>query len=271
MLKEIEETSNLIALEAHAGNESFQNALGKLPGFITQLRGFLTGKIGDPLVSNFLGNRPAPFIRAIGKTTYTDFKHVNVYVPQGLRVSYLEHQKVLADACTHCVGIEGTTLDPFIKWLGERIGNPASFSSISSALRTPGGEVEKIEQAYHAGFIVNGQKQSEVSYTKAIARQSDWPAIMDGIDTMERQLTADLHKRFIDKMIRLDDLLATLVRRIEESPEAYKFSAPALSDLATHSYAAARELEFYGLMKYRLESYTVAVRDTVKKLEVFVK
>lgn len=271
MLKEIEETSSLIALEAHVGNESFQSALSRLPGFLTQLRGFLTGKIGDPLATNFLGMRPVPFIRAIGKTTYTDFKHVNVFVPQGLKVPYLVHQKVLQSACDHCVTIESNTIDPLVKWLGERIGNPSSFASISSALRPPSGAVEKIELAYHENFVTNGQKQSEVNYMKAIARQADWNEIMDGIDTMERQLTADLHKRFLEKMSRLDDLLATLVRRIEENPDIYKFSSPALADLATHSYAAARELEFYGLMKYRLESYTVAVRDTVKKLEVFVK
>lgn len=271
MLKEIEETSSMISLEAYCGTVSFENAFSKLPGFVEQLRSFLGSKLGDALSANFFGNRPQVFIRNIGKTTYTDFKHVMVFVPQGLNVPYLTHQKVLQDACDVCLKIEETTLDPLIKWLGERIGNPSALTSVSSTLKVPSGEFENIEKAYHDGFIVNGQKQSEVPYMKAIQKQSDWDTIITGVERMEKQLTADFHKRLLDKMARLDNLLSTLVRRIEENPDVFKFSPSALADLATTAYAAARQLEFYGLTKYRLESYSVSIRDTVKKLEVFVK
>lgn len=271
MLKDIEETSTMISLEAQCGHESFENAFAKLPGLVDQLRSFLSNKIGDPLSLNFLGMRPHFFIRAIGRTTYLDFKHVTLYVPAGLNVPYLAHQKVLEQSSKHCLDIERDVLDPLTKWLGERVGNPTAFSSVTSTLKAPSGTADKLEKDYQAQFISNGQKQSEVPYSDAIGRQGDWETVVSGLEAMEKQLSADLHERLLVKMKRLDDLLSTLVRRIEENPESYKFSAPALSDLATHSYAAARQLEFYGLTKYRLQTYATAVRESVKKLEVFVK
>lgn len=271
MLKEIEETGTLIALEAQCGEISMENAFSKLPEFIAQARSFLGEKIGNPLTMAFAGNRPQDFVRAVSKTTYTDFKMVTVYVPQGMNVPYLTLQKTLQDSAAHCLTIEERALDPLIKWLGERLGNPSALTSVTSSFKIPSNDVEKLEKAYHDCFIVNGQKQSEIPYQKAISRQGDWNDIVAGVEGFEKQLTSDLHKRLMEKMSRLDDLLATLVRRIQETPEAYKFSSTALADLASTVYATARQLEFYGLTTYRAESYNTAVKDTIKKLQVFVK
>ena len=274
MLKDLKDTSVTLSLEAHCGEASLENALDQLPDFIGQIRSFFTDKIGSPLKINFVGINRFWFNKSIMKTTYTDFKNVTVFVPQGLDTTYLDYQSVLTDAVAASVKLEEAVLDPLIKWLGERLGNPMSLSSSVSALRIPGFaalKIEAIEERIHESFIKTGQKQSEVPYPQAIRRQGDWDTMVKGIESMEMLMTEDYHKRLLEKMRRLDDLLATLVRRVKESPETYKFSSQALADLATTTYTAARHLEFYGLTKYRLEEYSTAVRDSIAKLEVFVK
>lgn len=274
MLNELDDLSRVMSLEAFCGDVSLENAFAKLPGYIGQLRTFFTDKIGGPLKLNFTGTNNFTFNKAVQKTTYTDFKNVTLFVPQGLTVPYLQYQSVLEDATACTLKMEESVLDPLIKWLGERLGNPASLSSVSSALKVPGynaQNIEAIEKAIQKSFVSTGQKQSEVAYPSVIKRQGDWTEITSGIESMELRMSEDFHKRIVEKMHRLDDLLATLVRRIEETPTVYSVSPQTLSDLATVSFSAARHLEFYGLTKYRLEEYSTAVRDSIKKLEVFVK
>lgn len=273
MLTELEAQSNVLSLEAMHNELGLESALSQLPQFISKIRGFFADRLGNPLQFNFLGDRRTKFLKSVEKTTYLDFKNVTLYVPQGLTCQYLEHAKVLDDAVSTCLTMEADVLDPLIKWLGERIGNPSSLASVTSALKIDGfsgKDFEKQEKNYHACFVAHGKKESEVPYQKAIARQNDWAKVLAGLESMELRMSIDLHNRLIEKMKRLDDLLETLVRRMKESPNAYRLSPRATSDLAQTVFSAARRLEFYALTKFRLEEYSVAVKDSIEKLSKFV-
>ncbi len=273
MFKEIEAQSSVLSLEAMNGELGLESALSQLPQFIGKVRAFFSDRLGNPLKFNFLGNRRSYFLQRITKTTYTDFKNVTLYVPQGLTCQYLVHSKVLDESVETCLTMEAKVLDPLIQWLGERVGNPSSLASVTSSLKIDEfstKEFEQHEKQFHACFVTHGKKESEVPYSQAIARQNDWMKVLDGLESMELRMSLDLHRRLMEKMKRTDDLLSTLVRRMEESPDVYRLSPRATSDLAHAVFNTARHLEFYALTKFRLEEYSTAVRDSVEKLSKFV-
>lgn len=276
MLNHLENTSATLSLEARCGEASLESAMSQVPEFIGKLRGFFNDWRGSlkftPGVPAFL--KPFDFIKAIQKTTYTDFKQVDVFVPQGLKVPYLTYSAVLLQSTDFLLKTETDFIDPYLKWLGVRLGQPSTLNSVASTLSKAADQtsaMEKIEKAYHECFVSAGQRQGSVSYHQAIGRQADWQPISEQLVSLTTRVNDDLHARLLEKMRRIDELLAALVKRADESPELYKLSPATLSDLVQHAYAAARFFEFYGLTRYRVDEYRSAINDTIKKLEVFVK
>ncbi len=136
MLDKIEKDSRILALESQCGTPSMESVLEYLPKFVGDLTTYFNdwrasmGKTqGLPAMA-----MPHDFIRAISKTTYTDFRNVNVYIPEGLKVTYLQYGGALDHMAKTLASEEVTLLDHYIKWLGEGVGRPSAFASITGTV-----------------------------------------------------------------------------------------------------------------------------------------
>lgn len=277
MLDQLEETSKVMSLEAHCGSASLESAVAQVPSFVDKLKTFFSdwaSSIKFP-GSGVVFKKPVDFLRAIGKTTYTDFKQVNLFVPQGLRVSYVTYADKLLTAMAFILKTEEDFIDPYIKWLGVKLGQPTALASNISGFGDSDilkkDKLTEIERAVQECFTLNGQRNSEVPYMSAIGRQGDWALASDKLITLTSTLNDDYHKRLMSKMDRIEDLLTVISKRMVESPEVYKLSPTTVAEMVTGAYASAKYFEFYGITRYRVDEFRKSVEDSISKLVVFVK
>lgn len=277
MLDQLEETSKVMSLEAHCGGASLESAVARVPSFVDKLKTFFSDWTSSIKFSggSAVFKKPVDFLRAIGKTTYSDFKQVNLFVPQGLRVNYVTYQDKLLAAMTFILKTEEDFIDPYIKWLGVRVGQPTALASTMSGFGDADilkkDKLVEVERAMQECFAPNGQRSSEVPYMSAIGRQGDWTVVSENLTTLTSTLGEDYHKRLMGKMDRIEDLLTTISKRMVESPEVYKLSPTTVAEMVTGAYASAKYFEFYGITRYRVDEFRKSVEDSISKLEVFVK
>lgn len=274
MLNELQRKSIILSLEAQHNAVSLESALRQLPMFLTQIKSHLTNWAGSLKFSNFVFSLSdaSVFARKISKTKYTDFKEVTLFVPQGMNVTYLQYAGALSASVDMILDAEANYIDPYIKWLGERLGRPETLRSVVSSFNPAfkSEAIDKVQSKIDECFVKGGQKHSEVKYFNAIARQADWTAVSEAVTTLQTRCNDEMHKRLMAKMAVLDDYLTTLTKRIEMDKETYNLSPAALSGLAVGAYTAASILEFYAITRYRIDEFAHAVNDSVKKLNKFV-
>lgn len=273
MLNELQRKSIILSLEAQHNAVSLESAFRQLPMFLTQIKTHLSSWSGSLKFSNFVFNLSdgSAFARKIAKTKYTDFKEVTLFVPQGMNVTYLQYVGALTASVDMILDAEANYIDPYIKWLGERLGRPDTLRSIASSFNPAfkSDSLDKAQVKIDECFVKAGQKHSEVKYFTAISRQADWPAVSDALTALQTRCGDDLHKRLMGKMAILNDYLTTLTKRIETDKDTYVMSPSALSGLAVGAYTAASILEFYGITRYRIDELAHAVNDSIVKLNKF--
>ena len=215
-------------------------------------------------------NIPYDFVKALGRYTYTDFKTLQVFVPEGMLVPYLEHGDVLMQSMDYLDDVEKHFIDPFITWLAQRVGNPSLLSStVPSCSDKPAKlpQMDQLEDRYHSQFATSGQRKGLMDYTAAVTRQADWSVVCTQLRALTERCTDKRHQAMLDKLKRIDEMFKTLEVRIEQNAEGYKVSKETLVTMVECSYAAAKIFEYYGLTRFRVDSYRMAVSRSLNKID----
>lgn len=272
MLEQLQRDSAVISLEAQSGQLS--EAVGRLPDFFSGLKTAFTKYLAQPLSSFFSRHDITWFSREVQKVQYVGLREVEVFTPAGLKVDFLTYAQVLTGATKSALTLKQDVLIPFTKWLGAKLGSPTSLNALTGNLAIAGyhpHDTEKLQKQISDCFVSSGKLEVVAPYAAAIKRNGDWAPLSKDVAELLSAFSDAHHKEIVGLVNEATGLMDTLLRRIQEEPDVYKLSPATLQALATIAYQIGCEIEFYGLLRHRVDEFGKALDDSINKLETFVK
>lgn len=267
MLDSIRIQSEMISLESFNPSQTFKALTTRLPGFVNSVKSFIF-EIIDPLhgAQGLVDGKAS--IRALNDMKYMDVRGNQVYVPTGLKVSYLEFLEALQSAEQVADRLVPETLNPLSVWLATALASPDTLGSMRGIVITnyKSHDIDTPNRKIAACFDKNGVT-GLVPMGQAIKRNADWPLVIDAVNELNTKFNAVNRTEIIKLVEHVTEMLDRLVLRIQSEPETYVISGANMNALAKLCYSVAREIEFYSLFAYQMQMVTVAVKDTAKLIE----
>lgn len=269
MLDDLKYRRDVITLESKSGAEALQHAVGRLPDFFISVRAAFSAYLANPTIQLFVPAAAYSLKKFSDDKSYADLRKLEAYVPPGLSVDYLTYTEVLKDGAKQMQAIRQDVLLPFSSWLAHKLGNPSSLAAITVNLKVDGfhlHSVEKIEQRIQSCFNPHVKQESLTTYGNVVRRNADWVTLQKDMELLNTAFSDDYHRGVVDLVNRCTSQIDTLMRRMQEEPDVYKISPPAVAALANMCYQIARELEFYGILRNRIQELSHAINTTAQKL-----
>jgi hypothetical protein len=272
VLNSLKLQADMISLEAFGGGNSMASAMGRLPEFIDTATAAFNKSVADPK-NEILPIHYSKLARKLADLKYDAIANVQVMIPPGLKVTYLDHIKNFEATRDLIEHLRRDVLVPFGVWVNLKLSNPSQLSSVAGGLDIHGLVLPDTKKA--AETLLEGVNpsvhQTQVSYKAVVKRNADWPVIENKLEELNNVLMLTEQKRLVGEVRDLTESLDKLITRIQEQPDDYNVSPGILSLFAKTCYGVAKALEFYSVYAYQLKSLTVAVQDTQKILETFVQ
>lgn len=258
-----------ISLEAFSGENALKSAIARLPHFYDNLKGFFNEKLGQPVASLFTKKDLMWFANHAKKLEYAKIRALPVPVPPGLTCDFLHYSKVLETSCRHTAKVKEEVLQPFSKWLSMALASPGNLAAHAPAkflkavkVRNLTAEVNKVNACFDAKSLTASQPLGNV-----IRRSNDWPALAAEAVQIQTMFGKEDHRQLVDEVNKCTDLLGQLLTRIQEDPSVYKTSPTTVGLMADVAYAVAKEVEFYGILRYKAVEHQVALEGIVEKIK----
>lgn len=270
MLDKLRQTCNVISLEAAVGGNAADKAAEKLPSLFDQASEFLSRGVLEKVGNFFSGySRSLAWLSMNGsRGNYAELRGLQVHVPQGFKGSLVEYGNVLTKAVDEMSSLERDVLGPFSSWLQQRIADPESLKALSNSLKIPGLHEPKIEgiQKQLDRFFPDKADASTALYGEVIKRQADWADLFNLTKKLNTQFGDGTYEAIQKRLPELSDLLTVLSERLREDKgsEVYQFSSVNVEKLSKVVYQVAEHLEFYGVLRSRVDEYLRAVSDNVE-------
>lgn len=217
----------------------------------------------DPVIA--LRSDPATFLRLMKHAPYADMRDYQVYVPEGLDVTYLDYLDALMPAVEHAAKVP-KALDDFTTYLSLLIHRPDATQETKSFLNTYA-EMDKEREAALAKIAAcfsKGLTHTQRPLGQVMKNNASWSGVTDTLNTLNTTMSKVSHKHLNQKIEETLTLLQTTRHQIETQQKAV--SGETLTNLSSGTYHLAQELEFYSVIWYRLESFTYAVDDTMRRI-----
>lgn len=273
MLDNLRYKRDVIALESISGAAALESAVNRLPDFFATVRTAYAEYLSKPLSALLVKRDLAWISDRVTKRSYTDLRPLECFTPPGLKVDYLTYAHALNEGAKAMKKLKTDVLAPYNAWLGTKLGNPQSLTSLTTNLGitdyTPH-NTEKLEKAIQACFHTTGRHEVTAPYGDVVKRNADWNELGKVVDQLDTAFNEVSHQEIIDLVNRTTAQMDRLMQRMAEDPDSYKLSPATLQALAAVSYDIGRELEFYGLLRHRIGEFSKAVKDTTTKLEDLV-
>lgn len=207
----------------------------------------------------------------LSRQNYVSLSEVTVYVPKGLRVTYLDYLTALEAAAPTVLDILKGIVEPTIEYVGILINNPsyvrsASGIGVSHANATLANvKIEDVAEGIAACFDPNGNSD-EVKYGAVVQRNKDFEEVHRRLAALQETVAAsrpvEVEKR-IGVLIELTEKLAEAVRA---HPEYKAISGAISKEVAGRVYNCALWAEFYAVYLRQVMVLEAAVTDSAKKL-----
>lgn len=268
MLDHLKEQNETISVEAAGGPTLISSAISRLPKFLADAKAFFMENTGIPLLNLIPRKTISAFSHRIQPVPYTDLRETIVVVPPGLKVDLETYSTKLAKAAEYASTFRAEVLDPFHRWLSGKISDPSSLASMRPALEIEGYKKRPYEAQMSAlaNCFDDKSEVGEVPYGKALRRNADWAEIVSNAQKIQEIFLKDDQHLTQREIVQTSDLMDLLLKRLNESPEEYQLSKATLTSLADATLALAREIEFYGMVRYRLLEFDHAIKETIARL-----
>lgn len=269
MLDDLKYQRDVITLESSSGAAALEHAVGRLPDFFTNVRTAFSKYLAQPVTMLFQKRDVTSVAERTKNKVYSELRGQEAFVPPGLKVDYLTYAQTLSEGAKQMRLIRQEVLVPFAGWLGTKLGNPASLAALTVNLDVSGlhlHAVEKLEKKIQICFNTVGRQEAVTTYGQVVKRNADWALLAKELDYLTTSFNDAQHKEIIDLVNRCTNQIDMLMQRMQEDPQQYKISPPAVAALANLSYQIACELEFYGLLRNRISELCHAVNSTAQKI-----
>lgn len=246
---------------------NFLNAFtANVPEFFSRAKRVLVDAINNAWVSDFRKVDSGKLVHATKNIPYLNLVDMQVPTPAGLSVCYKEYLSHLEDAQTQVDRLFEETLKPLQRHIAILLNDPTRLSSHGSSTGIKFGQFndEKMRKAFAASFKAGNRV--EWSYGELFKRQAELPEVDRQIQNLTGRYMGVDRKKVQKAIADIGEMVDTLIQRVNEEPEAYKFSGPVLKQLVTVVNEAARQVEFYSLQGFYLRALTEAVADGYEKM-----
>jgi hypothetical protein len=213
------------------------------------------------------------FMTELGKHSYLDISPLAAFVPEGLKVSYLEYSEVLTRAAVHASGTSVDTINKFAVFLAQLVSNAdakLTTTSMRRELTVAENERNDINKALGKCFGL-GSTRTEVTYSDVVARNKDWVAVFKASEALVKLMSSVDRKTLNKKIDECVQLLGIITNKINRG-ELAGVSPQVVTNLSDGAYAVAQEMEFFAAIYYKTLAYSQCVNRTMDNFrKVFKK
>lgn len=269
MLNQLRLQSDVIALEALAGNQALTQALTRLPLFLSDTKSFLNSYLAAPIKELFVKKDINWLALKIQRVNYATIRNQEMIVPPGMTSDYLTYAEALDAAVTAAAKLRIDVLNPYQRWLGQLLGNPAELTNMregdvaSGVKKSP---VDSLLSKIHDCFNIKSTDMVR-TYGQAIRRNADWTPLASLSLAIQANALSDDHLAIVRQVNDISDMMDRLLSRLQENKDEYKVSGPVLAALANTAYLVAKHIEFYGMMRHRVVEYNHALQQTIDRVK----
>lgn len=268
-LESLDSQHTVISLEAMTLSQVFEVNQSKLPRFLNDTMRFLKNKLSifSPSVLNVDDRKLAPYLKTID---YATLMPLRVITLEKFNSTWLDYTNLLAKAHTEVMPIQTDLLKPFETFLGVTLNNPENMKSIANIASLPKrNNKDYVGLNGEFGKAFSGRPGAHLTYGEVVQRNADVATVVIGINNLNQDF-AKLHRNDLIKNVnRISELLGLLMQKMHNKENEMMSGAftKSLSDL---TYAVAQDVEFYTTYGYRLESFTVSLKDSINQLVRFL-
>lgn len=204
--------------------------------------------------------------RVLKKVHYIDLALIEVYVPVGLTVSYREAIDVLSSVQAQVSTIETRLLTPFNRWLGELMNRPSALAELSGQKQFQFLDCEALNHTLNQLF--DSQSLSDkATYQAVIARQADWPVVIDQLKALIAQHNALKSLTLSDGVKAISERVDRLLPILKQPEHLAILSEGNKMAFANAVYDIAQEVTLYTRLNFIITSLRKAVHDSFQKLK----
>ncbi len=266
-------THELVSVEAFAGTEGLRSATRRLPQIFAGAKAFYARFTGNLAAFMFKTGDIRDTASALEKHNYLDIRSIAVTVPEGLAVDLLSYTQTLLNSTTVAQSLIKDVLAPFEHYLATLLGDPSQLSSLTARMQVPSmrlHQLEPSEKKIIGCFVTSGRREAIVTFGKAFHRIADVRALSAELERLEGAFNREDQKRIIELTRRITDMLGEICTLIEGQGTDARTSPAAVKALSDMSFQVARELEHYGLVRYRLTELSNSVDATMKQIGTWI-
>lgn len=267
-LQLLDHRARLVALES----ETSTDVLGLVRGIYGDVsRAFtnFTAQFSPEDVALNLNPAQRQLVALLNGKHYVGLEGVACFVPEGLKVSYLEYLAALKPAVDRTSRIMDNFLAPFAGFLAGLVNNHALASTAKQlAILDSHVDLERRTMNKHLGECFQaGSSVVNTTYEKVVARNSDWPRVFHDTDALVQAINRVDRNALQKKMAECVELMDVLKRQLEQGKFG-DMSAATASNLAAGAYQVALELEFYSVVYYKAAALSGALNRTVQSVKL---
>ena len=270
MLKELQEMSGVISLET-AAPDTAQQAAARLPSYLDQASEYLS-KALTQILGDFAGIKNLGWLAMnIERRPYSELRRIEVVAPAGFRGTFVDYGQYLIKTVESVEDLHKNVLAPFSSWLAQRIDDPDSLKELTNSLKIPGLATPKIEELQKRldSFFPDKAPDSYV-YGDVFKRQGDWITINNQVKTLNTHFANGKYEQVQKELPDVSHLLTVLGARIAEKSDvdSFQVSSITVEQLAKVTMQIAEHVEFYGVLRHRVDEYVRVMSENVEIVKV---
>lgn len=276
MLHDLRETATSISMEAASGLEAADRAAERIPTFLESAAEYLNRNVFQPL-SNAFATRDLNWVaNELQRKQYSEMRPIKISAPEKFSGTFVDYGNVLLAASEDMDALHDKVLVPLDSWVNGRLGDPNSLKSLTNTLKVPGLQDlhvdtlnKRLDKFFPDKSTVNGSRAP--IYGEVIVRQADWKTIADIVRKLNTVYANGNYEKVCKKQSELTYSLRLLAKRIGEAPEEYKLSSVTTEQLSKVVIGVAEQIEFYGVLRSRVDEYLRAISDNQVLMSHYLK
>lgn len=266
MLTQLRLHREIIAMEEFTLASVKEMAYRLIPNIIGEMRGFMTS-IKPSQSAIQLTSKQKDFVKAISKHAYLDLTPLQIFVPEGLNVSYNEYCEALKPSVQYVSTIL-TVLGDYKTYISRLLSSEDEVKSTDYAkfkFESLSGSIEKLSASTGKCFKKNDHT-TEVKYGTALHNNNEWAEVFSQVNEMVTTIEAIKRTemlKMIEDTSKLLDMLQNKIKRHEIDNISYEM----LAKISDYTYVVACHLEFYSVTYFRTKTLAESINQTVDKVE----
>lgn len=255
----------IVSAEALLPSNYLNAFTSKVPEFFGRAKEVITQAFNSIAYDDFDRVDSGALQRATRNIPFLNMVDLEVAVPVGMKVTYKKYLETILHAQDSTDKLIVGVLKPLQQHLAILLNDPVKMSNVSSGtgVKFTFVDLDKLRASF-AACIDQKANNGYSTYGAVFERPSD----LREVDRLTQSAVARyqaIGTAKVQKIIEdINQMVEILMQRVEEDPDAYKFSGPVLKQLVSMVYSAAQQVEFYGLIGFRIKTVTASLNQTYK-------